>query len=85
MEDHDEISGSTIRRVENLERIVNRFKLVVAGSGNVSGGFGKLPKNQEQLPIQERIANITAARLKFNLVGQNVDVAGTFNDGFNFS
>jgi hypothetical protein len=85
MEDPDEISGSEISRVESLERIVNRFKLAVSGDGNVLGGFGKLPKNQKELPLPERLANITRARIEFSLSGLNVDVAGSFHDGFRFS
>lgn len=85
MENNDEISHSEIDRLENLERIINRFKIASSGAGSVLGGFGKLPKNQSELSFAERFANVQRARGKFSLFGENVSIDGNFNDGLSAS
>ena len=85
MEDPDQITGDEINRIENLERIVKRFRIAVAGDGKVLGGFGKLFKPPEELTLEQRLTNLENATNLFNLVGDNVDVAGNFDDGFSVS
>lgn len=85
MENNDEISHSEIERLENLERIINNFKIASAGAGSVLGGFGKLPKNQSELSFEERFANVQRARSKFSLFGENVNIDGNFDDGLTAS
>ncbi len=85
MENPDEISGGALDRIDTLERIINKFKIAVAGDGDVQGKFGSLPKNQSQLSPHERLANLESVTNQFGLSGQNVDVAGTFDDGFTLS
>jgi hypothetical protein len=84
MEDSNEIGYSEVGRIEELETIIRRHKFAVSG-GAVLGGFGKLPKNQSELPLEQRLANIKAARAKYELVGENISIAGSFEDGFKFS
>ena len=84
MEDPNEVSRSEVSRIEELETIIGRHKFAVAG-GAVMGGFGKLPKNQSELPLEQRLANIQSARAKYELKGVNIDIAGSFDDGFKFS
>lgn len=84
MEDSNEISNSEVSRIEELETIIRRHKFAVSG-GAVLGGFGKLPKNQSELPLEQRLANIQAARAKYDIKGVNVDITGSFQDGFKFS
>lgn len=84
MENSDEESRSAVIRIEELETIIHRHKFAVS-SGAVLGGFGKLPKNQSELPLEQRLSNIQAARAKYELVGENIDIAGSFDDGFKFS
>lgn len=81
MENTDEERGDEINRIENLERIIIKFNIASAGSGAVLGGFGKLPKNRNELPLPERLANVQKARVQFSLTGQNVGVTGNFEDG----
>lgn len=81
MEDTNEVGSSEISRLENLERVVHKFKIASAGDGAVLGGFGTLPKNQSELSFKERLANVQQARAKFELVGHNVAVDGNFIDG----
>lgn len=85
MEDNDQISSGALDRLDNLERIVKRFKITVAGNGNVIGGFGKFFKPPEELTPQQRLDNIKRAVNLMNFEGNNVDVAGNFDDGFRFS
>lgn len=84
MEDSNEIGGGTVNRIEELETIIRRHKFAVAG-GAVLGGFGKLPKNQDELPLEQRLANIQKARAAYALEGVNTSIAGSFQDGFKLS
>jgi hypothetical protein len=85
MENPDQIGSSPLSRIQNLERIINKFRIATSGDGTVLGTFGKLPKNQEQSPLEQRLANIQQSRGSFGLIGENVDVAGNFKDGFTLS
>ncbi len=84
MEDSDEISGGTLNRIEELETVIRQHKFAVSG-GAVLGGFGKLPKNQNELPLEQRLANIQKARAEYELKGVNISVVGSFQDGFKLS
>ena len=85
MEDRNEISGDEINRIDELERIVHRFKFVTAGDGKVLGGFGKLFKPSEGLSLEQRLTNLENVTNAFNIAGENVGIAGNFDDGFTFS
>jgi hypothetical protein len=83
VEDSNEIRGSEVEnRLYNLERIVRRFKIAVAGDGNVIGGFGKLDHHDDP---NVRLSNLEQAVGKFEVRGNNVEVGGSFDDGFNIS
>ncbi len=84
MEDSNEIGGGTLNRIEELETVIRRHKFAVTG-GAVLGGFGKLPKNQSELSLEQRLANIQKARAEYDIKGVNVDISGSFQDGFEFS
>ncbi len=84
MENTDEISGGALNRIEELETIIRRHRFAVFG-GAVLGGFGKLPKNQSELSLEQRLANIQKARAEYDLKGVNVDITGSFQDGYRFS
>lgn len=81
MEDNDEISHSEINRLENLERIVRKFK-IVSVNGAVHGGFGKLEPAED---LSTRLSNLESAVNQFGLTSGDVNIAGDFNDGFDVS
>lgn len=86
MEDPDEVSSSEVEgRLYNIERVINKFKIVSSGSGTVLGGFGKLPDDYSQMVPSEKLKHLTSATNKFDLSGMGVDVAGSFDDGFKLS
>lgn len=66
-------------RVFRLEKQVRNFKVVVAGNGNIEGGFGELPPSGE---MGDRISNLEQATEKFSMGGNNVQIAGSFDTGF---
>lgn len=85
MEDPDEISsGGVDYRIYNLARTVKRFRIASSGA-DVLGGFGKLPDNFDQLPPEQQLTHLTEATNKFELLGNNVAIAGSFDDGFTLS
>ncbi len=84
MENTDEISGSEVNRIEELETIIRQHKFAVSG-GAVLGGFGKLPKNQSELPLEQRLANIQKARAAYDIQSTEINIGGSFDDGYRFS
>lgn len=66
-------------RIARLERQVRNFKIIVAGDGNIQGGFGELKPSGD---TGERIANLEQATRKFSLDGNNIQIAGSFDTGF---
>ena len=79
---NDDKFGDEINRIEELEQVVQRFKFITSGDGKVLGGFGKLFKPPEGLSLEQRLANLENATNAFNVIGQNVNVDGNFDDGF---
>lgn len=66
-------------RIAQLEKHVRNFKIITAGNGEISGGFGRLPPSED---IGERLANLEKAIAKFTLSGNNVQVSGSFDSGY---
>ncbi len=66
-------------RITRLENHVRNFKVVVAGGGDVLGGFGHLPLADT---TQERLDNLEKATANFKLEGSGVPVSGNFDHGF---
>ena len=66
-------------RLTKLEKQVLEFRIVVAGGGAVHGGFGELTRSNVQ---SERISNLQRSVRDFSVVGDNMNIAGNFDDGF---
>lgn len=66
-------------RISKLENHVRKFNVIVAGGGNVLGGFGALPVADT---LQERVVNLEKSVRNFRLEGDGVLVAGNFDQGY---
>ena len=62
-----------------MEKHIREHVIVLAGDGNIEGGFGHLPKSDD---LHERMSNIERSISQFYLRANGVDVAGNFDDGF---
>ncbi len=68
--------------VGHMEKMIREFKIIVAGDGDIQGGFGHLPKS-DHLPT--RVSNIEHSINKFFIEGNGIQVSGNFDDGFTLS
>lgn len=66
-------------RLTKMEKHIREFSIVVTGPAQVEGGFGPLPPSTDD---SQRIANLQRSIDQFTLVGNEVDVQGSFHDGF---
>ncbi len=67
-------------RVGAMERAVRGFRIITSGDGLLRGGFGKLPQGATNL--MEQMKNLSDAMSKFHLTGDNLNVSGSFDDGY---
>ncbi len=68
------------QRVEYLESRVRGFRIASAGDGILRGGFGQLPTGITDL--MQQMANIAKAMDQFQMVGDNLNVQGSFDKGY---
>lgn len=62
-----------------MENRVRNFTISQTGTPYVEGGFGELPHSTD---TSERIANLHRAIDGFRLVGNGVEVAGSYDTGY---
>jgi len=67
-------------RVKNMEKAINGFRIMSAGDGLLRGGFPKIPTGVQDL--MKQMQNISDAMSKFFLVGDNLNVTGSFDKGY---
>ncbi len=67
-------------RVHRMEHAVRGFRVMSAGDGLLRGGFGKLPAGADTL--LQQISNLSKAIDQFWLVGDNLNVSGSFDKGY---
>ncbi len=70
-------------RIAYLESRVRGFRIASAGDGLLRGGFGKLPTGVTDL--MQQMANLAKAMQQFQLVGDNLNVQGSFDKGYTVS
>ncbi len=71
-------------RVGGMEKAIMGFRIMSAGDGLLRGGFGKLPDNPAR-DLLERMKDLSKAMDQFHLVGDNLNVQGSFNKGYSVS
>lgn len=69
-------------RLTKMENQIRGFVIVVTGPGFIEGGFGPLPQSND---TSERIQNISQSIDQFRLVGDGVNVDGSFDLGYSIS
>lgn len=67
-------------RVDAMEKAVKGFRIASAGDGLLRGGFGRLPNDAKDL--MEQMRNLSKAMDQFNLVGDNLNISGSFDKGY---
>lgn len=68
------------KRLEALEKAVQRFNIISSGNNQVQGGF---PEFKPKSSIDERISHLEALHKNFTIRGSaNVTVEGSFEHGF---
>ena len=70
-------------RVKNMEKAINGFRIMSAGDGLLRGGFPRIPNVAQDM--LERMKNLSDAMSKFHLVGDNLNVSGSFDKGYTVS
>jgi hypothetical protein len=67
-----------LAQISMLENQIRGFRIVVVG-GNIEGGFGRLPKSDDE---ETRITNIEESMNRFYLDSSDFNVAGGFDSGY---
>ena len=71
-------------RIGRMEKAIKSFRIATAGDAFLRGGFGKLPDNPAA-SLLEQMANLSKAMDQFHLVGDNLNVQGSFDKGYAIS
>jgi hypothetical protein len=67
-------------RVTQMEKAINGFRIISAGDGLLRGGFPRIPTGV--LDTMKQMQNISNAMSKFQMVGDNLNVSGSFDKGY---
>ncbi len=70
-------------RVRAMEHAVKGFRIASAGDGLLRGGFPRLPQGVTDL--MQQMKNLSDAMSKFQMVGDNLNVQGSFDKGYTVS
>lgn len=71
------------KSVNHMKRMIREFRIVVAGDKvDVQGGFGRLPKGIDGLPLEKQMDHVEHSINTFHLEGNGIRVGGNYDNGF---